>query len=202
MEQRLAEWFQARLGRATASRFKDVMARLKSGEPAQARSDYLIEVAAERLTGMPTEHPVNKFMQWGTDMEPAAREAYCQRTALIVDEVGFIPHASLMAGCSPDGIIDIEGVLEIKCPTSNTHIETMSNGMPARHQAQVQGAMWILGAEWADFVSYDPRMPPGLQLYIQRIERNDIFITKLASEVEIFLAEVDAMIAILRSKAQ
>lgn len=202
MEQGSGEWFQARLGRATASRFKDVLARLKSGEPAQARIDYLIEIATERLSGQPSEHPVNSYMRWGTEQEPFAREAYCQRTGLEVDEVGFIKHRTLMAGCSPDGIIDLEGVLEIKCPASNTHAETLLLGMHAKHLPQVQGAMWITGAGWADFVSFDPRMPPNLRLYTQRIERNDIYIANLATAVEDFLGAVDEMVSNLLEKSQ
>lgn len=202
MEQGTGEWFQARLGRATASRFKDVMARLKSGEPAQARTDYMIEVVQERLTGRPAEHPVNSYMRWGTEQEPFARDAYCQRTGLAVDEVGFLKHHKLMAGCSPDGIIDLDGVLEIKCPSSNTHTETLLSGMHDKHLPQVQGAMWITGADWADFVSFDPRMPPGLRLYIQRIERNDIFIAGLAAAVEDFLGAVDEMVSTLLEKSR
>lgn len=200
--QRTAAWFEARLGRATASNFKHVMARLKNGSPAAARQDYLMDLVTERMTGRPTEHYVNSYMLWGTENEPFARQIYEQRTGYLVDEVGFITHPELAAGASPDGIIEIEGCLEIKCPSTKTHITTLQNGMDPSHLPQVQGQLWITGCQWADFVSYDPRMPEGLTLYVQRITRDDAYISKLEAEVRAFLDEVDAVIATLKEKAQ
>lgn len=202
IEQRTHAWLMARVGHVTGSRFKDVLARLKTGGPAQVRKDYLAELVCERLTGEPAGRYVNSAMQWGTEMEPYARETYVARTGHQVDEVGFLKHAELMAGVSPDGIIELEGVLEIKCPTTATHIETLLNGMDPSHQAQVQGALWISGYAWADFVSFDPRMPQDMRLYVQRVQRDEAFITKLEGEVRSFLAELDETVTTLRGKFQ
>lgn len=200
MEQRTAEWFQARLGKATASNFKNVMARLKNGAPAAARTDYLMDLVTERLTGKPTEHYVNAYMLWGTEQEPFARQIYAERTGHIVDEVGFITHPELAAGASPDGIIEIDGCLEIKCPSTKTHIATLENGMDAGHMPQVQGQLWITGCQWADFVSYDPRMPAGLSIYVERITRDENYIATLEGEVRKFLAEIEQKIELLKEK--
>ena len=207
-DQRTHAWLMARVGHATGSRFKDVMARLKPkkegerGAAAQARIDYMAELAVERITGEPTQHYVNGFMQWGIDQEPLARNRYIEQTGAEVDEVGFIRHAELAAGVSPDGIVMLDGLIEIKCPTSANHIATVRSGMPSQHIAQVQGAMWITGASWCDFISFDPRFPRGLDLYVQRIERNQKFIDSLEAEVRLFLAELDEITASLKEKMQ
>lgn len=201
IEQRTHAWLMARVGMVTASRFKDVLARLKSGAPAQARKDYLVEVVCERLTGEPAQRFVNSAMQWGTEMEPHAREAYVKRTGRAVDEVGFVKHPELAAGVSPDGIVELEGLIEIKCPSTANHLDTLLNGMPEQHLAQIQGQLWITGYDWADFVSYDPRLPRGLDLHIQRIERDQGFIDHLDNEVRRFIDEVDAMVTSLQGRA-
>lgn len=207
-DQRTHAWLMARVGHATGSRFKDVMARLKPkkegerGAAAQARIDYMAELAVERITGEPTQHFVNSYMQWGIDQEPLARNRYIEQTGAEVDEVGFIRHAELAAGVSPDGIVMLEGLIEIKCPTSANHIATVRSGMPSQHIAQVQGAMWITGASWCDFISFDPRFPRGLDLYVQRIERDQKFIDSLEAEVRLFLAELDEITASLKEKMQ
>lgn len=200
--QRTHAWLIARLGHATGSRFKDVMARLKSGAPAQARTDYLIELAVERITGQPTQHFVNSAMQWGTDNEPGARLRYIELTGHEVEEVGFIRHPDMHAGVSPDGLVPLEGAIEIKCPSSANHLITMREGMPAQHLPQVQGCMWVTGAAWLDFVSFDPRFPRGLDLYVQRVERDDAFISRLETEVRLFLAELDEITAALKERLQ
>lgn len=206
VEQRSADWFAARLGCATASRFKHAIARLKPkkdekvGLPSQARLDYLIEVVTERITGQPTPHFTSAAMQWGTDHEPAARIEYEFRRELEVEEVGFIRHPSILAGASPDGLVGREGIIEIKCPNSTTHVETLLEGMPDEHRAQVQGQLWITGRAWCDFVSYDPRMPAEFQFYVQRVERDEIFIAALDSEVRAFLEDADRLILTLREK--
>jgi len=197
-EQRTEEWLQARVGFATASRFKDVLARLKNGEPAQARRDYLTQVVCERLTSLPTQSYTNAAMQWGVDQEPAARMRYAEKTGFQVDEVGFLKHSILQAGASPDGIVNMEGLLEIKCPTTMTHVDTLINGMDPGHQPQVQGAMWIAGAPWCDFVSFDPRLPEPQSIYIQRVQRDEAFIARLEQEVITFLSDVDKMIIKIR----
>jgi hypothetical protein len=193
------EWLMARVGHVTGSKFRSVLSRLKTGAPSQERKDYLTDITIERLTGQPTQHFVNSAMAWGTEQEPHARNAYLRRTNYRVDQVGFIKHPELMVGVSPDGIIEMgEGILEIKAPTSATHLRTLEEGMDPVHQAQIQGAMWITGATFADFVSYDPRMPEGLELYVQRVSRDQDFIDRLKNEVNVFLAEVDEKIVTLK----
>ena len=142
-------------------------------------------------------------MRWGTEQEAAARAAYERVTGISVEETGFVAHDTLMAGCSPDGLADWDGLIEIKCPfNTGVHIDTLLNGMPAEHAPQVQGQMWITGRQWCDFVSYDPRMPAELQLYVQRINRDPAFIADLERQVSEFLAEVGAQVEALRRLAE
>ena len=212
-DQRTDDWYAARCGKATASRFKDVMARKKPtkaqakkgllGDPTQARQDYLTELVVERLTGQPVPAYENAAMRWGTEQEAAARAAYEQRTGIEVEETGFVAHDTLYAGCSPDGLVDWDGLIEMKCPfNSAVHIETLLGGMPADHMPQAQGQMWITGRQWCDFVSYDPRMPAELQLHIQRINRDSAFIADLERQVTEFLTEVGAQVEALRRLAE
>ncbi len=201
--QRDDDWYAARCGKATASKFKDVLARLKNGSPGAERQRYLTELVVERLTGQPVPSYENAAMRWGTEQESMARTAYEQRTGVAVEETGFVAHDTLMAGCSPDGLVDWDGLIEIKCPyNSAVHISTLLAGMPADHTAQVQGQMWITGRQWCDFVSFDPRMPAELQLHVQRINRDPAFIADLERQVTEFLAEVGAQVEALRRLAE
>lgn len=193
-------WFAARLGRATASRFSDILATVKTGEAA-ARRNYRAQLICERLTGAAAESFESPAMKWGTENEPFARMAYEARTGEIVQETGFIQHAELMTGASPDGLIGETGGFECKCPNTATHIDTLLKGMPAEHMAQIQGCMWLANRDWWDFVSYDPRLPENLQLYVQRVPRDEEYITKLAASVKVFLGEVDMLILELEKKA-
>lgn len=191
-EQRTDEWFKARLGRATASRFKDIMLTIKSGEAA-GRKNYRAELVAERLTGVKDETWTSSAMQWGIDNEPLARLRYELLTENIVEECGFFTHESLMAGASPDGLIGEDGLLEIKCPNTATHIETLkSQELPYQYYWQVMGQMWITGREWCDFVSFDPRMPKNAQIFIKTVERDTVAIERLERDVVTFLREVSA----------
>ncbi len=211
-DQRTEDWYAARLGKATASRFKDAIATKKQtekqkkdglpGDPMQAQLDYCTELVVERLTGQRAQKFVTAAMQWG-DHEPAARAAYERVTGRIVEETGFVAHDTLMAGCSPDGLVDWDGLIEIKCPfnTAN-HIETLLNGMPSDHIPQVQGQMWITGREWCDFVSFDPRMPAELQLHVQRIQRDLSFIADLEARITSFLQQVGTQVEALRRLAE
>jgi putative phage-type endonuclease len=202
-DQRTDDWFEARLGKATASRFKDVMATLKNGNPAQAQQDYLTELVVERLTQQPVQRFTTAAMNWGTEQEAAARLAYERHADIEVQETGFVAHDTLMAGCSPDGLVYWDGLLEIKCPfNTGVHIDTLLNGMPEHHTAQIQGQMWITGRDWCDFVSYDPRMPVELQLHVQRIERDEAFIADLERRVSSFLSEVGKQVEALRVLAE
>ena len=200
--QRDADWYAARIGKATASRFKDAIAALKSGDPAQAQRDYVTELVVERLTGQRVQKYVTAAMQWG-DHEPEARTAYERATGTSVEETGFVAHDTLLAGCSPDGLVDWDGLIEIKCPyNSAVHIETLLRGMPDEHIPQVQGQMWITGRQWCDFVSYDPRMPEPLQLHVQRIQRDPGFIADLEARITIFLQQVGTQVEALRRLAE
>ena len=140
-------------------------------------------------------------MRQGTEREPMARRAYEIQTGVLVHEVGFCRHDTLDAGASPDGIVELEGLIEIKCPNSTTHQTTLLEGMNEDHLYQIQGQLWITGYDWCDFVSYDPRMPKGLDLYVQRVPRDDAFIAQLESGVREFLALVDERVEFLDDDA-
>jgi len=191
VEQRSEDWFRARCGKATASRFNDVMATLKSGGEAATRKNYRTQLVIERLTGIPTETYTNGAMQWGVEFEPLAATMYEAETGNVIEEVGFEEHFELEAGASPDGLIGEDGLIEIKCPNSATHIEYLKGkSLPKEYKAQVQGQLWITDRKWCDFVSYDPRMPANLQLFIVRVERDEEYIDELYREVVKFLKEV------------
>lgn len=188
------EWLSARAGHATASRFKDVLAKIKSGEAA-TRRNYRVQLVTERLTGRPCDSYQNAAMEWGTNTEPLARMAYEAITGEIVAEASFMPHPDVQwCGASPDGLIGDDGMVEIKCPFQSTvHVSTWQDGMPPEHMAQVQGNLWVNGRQWCDFISYDPRMPEHLKVYRQRIERDPKYIDILAEEVVGFLASVESL---------
>lgn len=201
--QRDGDWLAARCGKATASRFKDILARTKSG-PAAARRNYLVELATERMTKQASDKFVSAAMQWGTEQEPAAKACIQHQLELEIEEIGFCKHDTLEAGASPDGLIDWDGLLEVKAPyVSANHLQTWMDGMPDEHMAQIQGQLWITGRQWCLFASYDPRMSgTGLELYTQRIERDDAYIASLQQQVADFLGEVDGLVATLLSKTQ
>ena len=191
LEQRSHDWLQARCGFPTGSGFKHLMAKTAKGLPTAARNTYLWEKLTERISGQPVQHFVNLAMQWGIDQEPVALAAYEAKTGFSVAPMGFVRHATLATGCSPDGIVDMEGLLEIKCPNTVTHLQTINNGMDSDHMAQLQGGMWLLNLQWADFVSFDPRLPAQYQLFIQRVPRDNDYITRLEAEVIGFLSDLE-----------
>ena len=190
--QRTDDWYAARLGKVTASRVADVVAKTKSG-PSASRANYMAELICERLTGAKGDSYQNAAMVWGTETEPKARAAYEAETGSLVEGVGFVPHPTItMSGASPDGLVGEEGGVEIKCPNTATHIETILGEEPAKkYYDQMQWQMACTGRKWCDFVSYDPRMPEHLKLLVKRVERNDVYIAELEREVSQFLAEVD-----------
>ena len=197
-----AAWLLERIGYCTASQFKHLLPGKKGGYLAK-RDEYKWQLVTERLTGRATEHYVNAAMQWGIDQEGFARDAFTRKTGLAVDLVGFIKHGVLLAGASPDGLVDDgDGLVEFKCPTSTTHLQTWADGMDPMHKAQVQGQMWITGAKYAYFCSYDPRLPPAMELYIERVERDQAYIDNLECEVVKFLAEVHDTVTMLQEKAK
>jgi putative phage-type endonuclease len=193
MEQRSEEWFKARLGKVTASRVVDVLAKIKSGESA-SRRNYKIQLVSERLTGEKQETYVNQAMQDGIDREFYAREKYVQQFGE-VEEVGFIQHPTLEAGASPDGLVGTDGIIEIKCPMGSTHTETlMTQDIPSKYVPQVQFQLLVTGRKWCDFVSYNPMFPEHLQVFVKRIEADPVYQKELESEVRKFLEEVDDVI--------
>lgn len=201
MEQRSDEWFAARCGKVTASRVADVVARTKTGWGA-SRTNYAAQLIAERLTGVVEQGFTNAAMQWGNDKEAEARDIYCFRHDADVVECGFINHHGIpMAGASPDGLVGHDGLVEIKCPNTATHIDTLTLGaVPGKYITQMQWQMACTKREWCDFVSYDPRMPESMRLFVQRIERDVEEITRLEMEVMTFLADVTRKVEMLRHK--
>lgn len=198
--QRSEDWFAARLGRVTGSRAEDVLASIKSGEAAKRR-DYRMELVTERLTGCSAEAPyVNDDMQRGIDLEPQAFALYEALTGRLVDRTGFLSHLDLMAGCSLDGHVgDFEGLIEIKCPRSANHLTNLrAKGVPAKYLPQIRHNLWITGAAWCDFVSFDPRWPEEYRLHIARVLRDDVDLAGYEAEVRRFLADVDNEVQALK----
>lgn len=199
VEQGSPEWIEARLGHATSSEFSSVLAKGQG----KTRTTYLRRVTTERLTGKPVETYRNAHTDRGTEQEPLARLGYEARTDNMVEQVGFIKHATLMAGCSPDGLIETNGGAEIKCVIPTTQLETILGGTcPPEHKAQIQGSLWITEREWWDFCSFSPDMPPHLRFHIHRVHRDEDYIKALEAEVRKFLVEVDELVARLRKICQ
>lgn len=188
-------WAKERAGHCTASRFADVLAKIKTGEAADRRK-YRFQLVTERMTGLPASSFTSKPMQWGIDTEPQARLAYEAEVGEPCTVTGFHKHTEIeWVGCSPDGLLDADGLLQIKCPESHTHLQYLLDGVcPSEYLAQVQGEMWVTGRKWSDFVSYDPRfVDERMRLLIVRVKRDDAYIAKLEEEVRKFLREVDQL---------
>jgi putative phage-type endonuclease len=190
-----------RAGKVTASKVADVLSKVKSGESA-GRKNYRMDLVAERLTGKPADSFTNSAMQWGTDQEPFARIAYETYRGLFVEQIPFMDHPTIeWFGCSPDGLIGEDGLLEIKCPNTTTHIEYIQDGKPpSRYIPQMMAQMACTGRKWCDFVSFDPRMPEELQLFVVRLNRDDSYIQEMESEVKQFLNEVEQALEQLKRK--
>lgn len=194
------EWLAARCGKVTASRMADLLAKTKTGYGA-SRANYMAELIAERLTGQPAERFTSPAMQWGTANESDARSAYEFHADCDVAEVGFVPHPGiLMAGASPDGLVGTDGLVEIKCPNTATHIDTLLSSVVAgKYITQMQFQMACTGRHWCDFVSFDPRMPVDLRLFVRRIVRDDAAIADMEAEIVKFLTELDGKVLALRA---
>jgi putative phage-type endonuclease len=192
IEQGTDEWFAARIGKVTASRVADVIAKTKTGY-SSSRDNYMAQLICERLTNQKADGFTNAAMQWGTETEPLARLSYEVAQNVLVDEVGFIPHPRiLMAGASPDGLVGDNGLLEIKCPNTATHIDTLlSETVPGKYNTQMQFQMACTDREWCDFVSFDNRLPAELQLFVKRVPRDNVFIRLIEGEIVQFIAELD-----------
>lgn len=194
-------WAEARLGHVTASRMGDMLARTQKGWGA-ARANYAAELVAERLTGKPAERYVNGAMQWGIDTETEARACYAFYRDASPSASAFILHPTIsFAGASPDGFVGEDGLVEFKCPNTATHIDTLlGGGIPEKYRLQMQWQMACAGRAWCDFVSYDPRLPENMRLFVRRFERDDAEIARLERETRAFLAEIEDTLAALRTK--
>ena len=189
------DWFAIRLGKVTASRVADVIAKTKTGY-STSRENYMAQLVVERLTQTKAESYTNAAMQWGTDQEPFARAAYEAAQGVMVEEVGFVPHPTIeWAGASPDGLVGDDGLVEIKCPNTATMIEALLTGkVPTKYFTQMQFQMACTGTKFCDYVVFDPRMPAKAQLFIARVDRHDVYIAEIEAEIVKFLAEVESQV--------
>ena len=190
--QRSDAWHEIRLGKATASRIADIIAKTKSGY-STSRDNYMAQLVCERLTGQKGESFTNAAMQHGTDTEPLARSAYEAHADVMVEEVAFVQHPKIeMAGASPDGLVGLFGMLEIKCPNTATHIEALlTETVPTKYITQMQWQMACAQRQWCDYVSFDPRIRQDLQLFVKRVEFDATYVAMLEEEVIQFLKELD-----------
>lgn len=190
IEQGSIEWRMLRAGKVTASRVADVIAKTKTGY-STSRDNYMTELVIERF-GVISEGFTNSAMQHGTDCEPFARATYETKNKVMVTEIDFVNHPKIaMAGASPDGIVT-DGLIEIKCPNSTTHFNYLLAGVvPEKYKPQMAWQMACTGAKWCDFVSFDNRVPDGLQYFQIRYMRDDVYIAMLESEIVEFLKELD-----------
>ena len=200
MNQRTPEWFAERAGKVTASRISDVLAKIKTGEAA-TRANYRAQLVAERLSGKPGESFSNAAMEWGTNTEPLARAAYESDRGVLITEVGFIPHPRIKnSGASPDGFLDAEALIEIKCPNTATHLDYLKRQeVPEKYKPQMAWQLACTDRTFCDFVSFDPRLPEKYQLFVATYRPAKTYIAELEAEVEKFLSEVDAEINLLES---
>lgn len=193
--QNTPEWRKARAGSLGASQVQDALAKIKTGWGA-SRANVAAQLVAERLTGEPQESYTNTAMQWGIEKEPDARAAYEWETDATVTEVGLVRHPSIsMTHASPDGLVGDDGLIEIKCPNTATHIETLrGHSLAGKYNTQIQWQLACTGRQWCDFVSFDPRMPEQMRLFIRRVRRDSVMIPELEQGVMDFLREVDAAV--------
>jgi putative phage-type endonuclease len=189
--QNTPQWIRQRVGKVTASRMADVP-RGKKGASSAARESYILEVLYEWVTDRAYEYYVSAAMQWGTDHQAEAIATYTLVTGNEVKPAPFVQHSVYAnSGASPDGYIGSDGLVEVKCPTSVTHLKMLlTEEVPEQYVLQVQWQLECSGRQWCDFVSHDNRLPPGLQLFCQRAERDDKVIAMLRDEVEAFIYEV------------
>jgi putative phage-type endonuclease len=201
MIQGSAEWLQARCGALTGSRIYEACAKKKNGEYYSSRADLLTEKLIERLTGQAAQHFVSDAMQWGTMYEGEARAVYETQKGTLVTECAYFPHPSIAhSGASPDGLIGEDGVIEIKCPTTKTHLDIILSGaIPEMHTYQMAWEAECSQRKWVDFVSYDPRLPGNLSFFCARYTPEPAFLETLRDEVKKFLAELDELEARVRA---
>ncbi len=193
MLQRSDDWFAARCGKVTASRVADLVAKTKTGY-STSRQNYMAQLICERLTGKPAESFNSAAMQRGTEKEPEARAIYMLESGEIVEECGLIIHPDIPEfGASPDGLVCADGLIEIKCPNTWTHLETLKTGKPkGEYLTQMQAQMACTGRQWCDFVSFDDRLPDDIAYFCKRIRRDDEFIGLMMAEISIFLGDLQS----------
>lgn len=199
-DQRTPEWSALRAGKLTGSVAKDMLASIKSGEAA-ARRNLRFRLMAERLSNRPQESGyVNAAMAWGTEHEAEAVAAYEVARDAFVEPVGFVELVGQHVGTSPDGFVGEDGLISVKCPMTSTHCEYLiGGGEPKEHVAQNLHELWVTGRQWIDFVSFDPRVPEPMQLFIVRVHRNDAAISDYERKALAFLEEVAAMVESART---
>lgn len=192
IEQGSAAWKQLKLGKVSASRVADIIARTKSGY-STSRANYATELVLERITGFPTDRYQSPAMRAGVELEPLARAAYAFEMDVEVEQVAFAIHPDIpMSGASPDGLVGALGLLELKCPIPATHLETLiSEKVPSDYVTQMQWQMAVTGREWVDYASYCPAFPEAARLFVKRIPRDEGLIASLEGEVRAFLSEVE-----------
>ena len=197
MVQGSPEWLDARCGKVTASRVADVLARKRDGKPTAERERYLMELVGERLTGLATSHYLTGPMLEGSEREPQAGDAYAFLHGADIDKVGFVEHPSIaMAGASPDRLVGDLGLVEFKCPTLRTHLDTLLTGeIPDQYLPQMRWQMACTGRSWCDFATWHPGVPPHLRLWVKRLHRDDAQIAKDEAAVGAFLGEVEARVS-------
>lgn len=202
-EQGSAAWFEARCGKLTASRMKDAMDFKKDGKPSEARTKYMIDLVAERMTGFIVPHYVTPAMEWGKNTEESAKKAYFAATGNIVKPCFFFDHFDIdYYGASPDGTIGADGLLEAKCPTTATHIRwVMADQIPEEHKPQMAAQILCTGRKWVDFVSFDPRIPSTKRLFIKRWIPESEYLEKVEEAAKQFLKEAEAMFDFMTKEA-
>ncbi|QXR27007.1 lambda exonuclease family protein [Acinetobacter junii] len=198
--QRSDDWYAERCGKVTASRVKDLNAKPSKGKALNALG---LTILAERLTGVQKETPINFYMQWGIDNEPHAIAAYENETGFFVNGTGLIDHPFIeMFGASPDGLVGENGQIEVKCPDTTTHLNTLlTKEVPEEHMPQITSQLACTRREWCDFVSYDPRLEPELQIIIIRVFAKDLNIEGLERDVRAFNRAIEEAKASLKVPA-
>lgn len=197
------EWKIEKLGHVSAGSVSDILAKGKGGE-SKMRESYKWRIVTERLTGQIQESFSNDAMLWGVETEEQARTTYELTYGVTVDQTGFVKHPTMQwVGASPDGMIGTDGLIEIKCPHTKTHLQTLEIAKaPAVYIPQMQMQMWTMNRSWCDFVSYDPRLPHNLQFFCIRVNRDQEYIDNMEKEVIRFLAEVESTIEAFKQRNQ
>lgn len=196
IEQGSEEWKKARLGHVTASNMADVMSKGKEGKESQTRYKYKVKLVAERMTGSSQDSYSNSYMEWGIEHEQFACIAYESTKEVFLDKTGFWLHPTIKwVGVSPDRLVGDDGLVEVKCPATTTHLNYLFDGkVPSEYVKQIQAQLWVTGREWCDFISFDPRLPRRNQLFVVRCGRDEKLIKEMEAETVKFLAEVETLI--------